>query len=67
MIFTKEHAEYLSLGSLLLGCGGGGNVQQATNSSPFEDLKNLAELRDRGILTEVEYAKLKADCLARIK
>jgi DNA repair protein RecN (Recombination protein N) len=32
MRFTREHAEYLSLGSLLLGCGGGGNVQQGINA-----------------------------------
>ena len=47
--------------------GNGGNVQQAANSSPYEDLKNLAELKERGVLTEEEYTKLKADCLARMK
>ena len=45
----------------------GGNVQQAAKNNPYEDLKNLAELKERGVLTEEEYAKLKADCLARMK
>lgn len=47
--------------------GNGGNVQQAAKNNPYEDLKNLAELKERGVLTEEEYAKLKADCLARMK
>lgn len=49
MIFTKEHAEYLSLGSLLLGCGGGGNVQQGINA--YEAAFRNAE--DRGNKVEI--------------
>ena len=49
MIFTKEHAEYLSLGSLLLGCGGGGNVQQGINA--YEAAFRYAE--ERGSIVEV--------------
>lgn len=34
---------------------------------PYEDLKKLAQLKEQGILTEEEFAKLKADCMERIK
>ena len=47
MIFTREHAEYLSLGSLLLGCGGGGNVQQGINA--YEAAFRNAEERGNNI------------------
>ena len=47
--------------------GNGGNVQQAAKNDPYEDLKNLAALKERGVLTEEEYTKLKADCLAKMK
>ena len=47
MIFTKEHAEYLSLGSLLLGCGGGGNVQQGINA--YEAAFRNAEERGNNV------------------
>ena len=49
MIFTREHAEYLSLGSLLLGCGGGGNVQQGRNA--YEAAFRIAE--EKGNAVEV--------------
>lgn len=32
MAFDRKTAEYLSLGSQLLGCGGGGNIQQGRNA-----------------------------------
>ncbi len=47
MIFTREHAEYLSLGSLLLGCGGGGNVQQGINA--YEAAFRCAEERGNSV------------------
>ena len=47
MKFTREHAEYLSLGSLLLGCGGGGNVQQGINA--YEAAFRNAEERGNSI------------------
>ena len=33
---------------------------------PYEELKKLAQLKEQGILTEEEYAKLKADLLAKM-
>lgn len=41
MILNKTYAEYLSLGSQLLGCGGGGNVQQGVNA--YEAAFRIAE------------------------
>ena len=49
MIFTREHAEHLLLGSLLLGCGGGGNAQQGINA--YEAAFRNAE--ERGSTVEV--------------
>ena len=37
-----------------------------TASDPYEELKKIAELKEQGILTDEEYAKLKVDCLNRI-
>ena len=40
-----------------------------TNSSAqdmYEELKKLAQLRDSGVLDEEEFAKLKADCIAKM-
>lgn len=41
-------------------------AQQVPASDPYEDLKKLAQLKDNGILTEDEYAKMKADCLSKM-
>ncbi len=41
MILNKTHAEYLSYGSQLLGCGGGGNVLQGQNA--YEAAFRIAE------------------------
>ena len=38
----------------------------ATANDPYEELKKIAELKKQGILTEEEYAKLKADCLNKM-
>lgn len=38
----------------------------AAAADPYEELKKLAQLKEQGILTEDEYAKLKADCLAKL-
>ena len=35
-------------------------------NDPYEELKKLAQLKEQGILTEEEYAKLKADWLAKM-
>lgn len=37
-----------------------------TSSNPYEELKQIAKLKEEGILTEEEYAKLKLDCLNKI-
>lgn len=34
--------------------------------NPFEDLEKLAKLHEQGVLTDEEFNKLKADCLAKI-
>lgn len=40
------------------------NLQAATN--PYDDLEKLSKLHTDGILNDEEFAKLKADCLAKI-
>lgn len=35
-------------------------------NDPLEELAKLAKLKEQGILTEEEYTKLKADCLAKM-
>ena len=46
------------------------NMTQQTsavkNTSAFEDLEKLAKLKEQGVLSDEEYNKLKADCLARM-
>lgn len=37
-----------------------------TMNDPYEELKKLAQLKEQGILTDEEYAKLKADWLAKM-
>ena len=39
----------------------------ASQSNPYEDLEKLAALKAQGVLTDEEFAKMKAECLARIK
>lgn len=46
----------------------GTGIQAKTNNSdPYEELRKLAQLRESGILTEEEFNKMKAACLAKIK
>ena len=41
--------------------------KQATNSSdPYEELKKIAQLKEQGVLTEEEFAELKAECMRKI-
>ena len=35
-------------------------------TDPYEELKKIAQLKEQGILTEEEFIKMKADCLAKI-
>lgn len=37
-----------------------------TMNDPYDELKKLAQLKEQGILTDEEYAKLKADWLAKM-
>ena len=39
-------------------------TRQQTN--PYEDLEKLAELHERGVINDEEFAKLKADCLEKM-
>ena len=56
MILNKTYAEYLSLGSQLLGCGGGGNVQQGVNA--YEAAFRIAEENGRQVeMISVEELK----------
>ena len=36
------------------------------SAGPYEQLKKLAQLKEEGILTEEEFAKLKADYLSKL-
>jgi len=47
MIMNRTYAEYLSYGSQLLGCGGGGNVQQGVNA--YEAAFRIAEEKNRQV------------------
>lgn len=40
------------------------SVQQST--SAFDDLEKVAKLYEQGILSDEEYQKMKADCIARM-
>ena len=42
------------------------NKPTPSANDPYEELKKLAQLKEQGILTEEEYAKLKADWLAKM-
>ena len=35
-------------------------------TDPYGDLKKIAELKEQGVISEEEYAKMKADCLAKM-
>ena len=43
-----------------------GSTVQAPATNPYDDLKKIAQLKEQGVITEKEYAKLKADCLAKL-
>lgn len=40
-------------------------IQKPANNA-LDDLEKLAKLKEQGVLTEGEYAKLKTDCLNRM-
>lgn len=39
----------------------------APAADPYEELQKIAQLKEQGIITEEEYAKMKADALAKLK
>ena len=39
---------------------------QANTTDPYDELKKIAQLKEQGIINEEEYAKMKADCLAKL-
>ena len=41
-------------------------VQQQPQTDPYEELKKLTDLYEQGVLTDEEYARLKAECLSRV-
>ena len=41
-------------------------MPKAAATDPYDELKKMAELKNQGVLTEEEYAKMKADCLAKL-
>lgn len=44
----------------------GMNNKPAISNDPYEELKKLAQLKEQGVLTEEEYARLKASCMAKM-
>ena len=38
-----------------------------TMNDPYEELKKIGQLKEQGIITEDEFARMKADCLAKIR
>ncbi len=42
------------------------SAPKANETDPYDELKKMAELKEQGILTEEEYEKMKADCLAKM-
>jgi len=41
-------------------------AQVQSNSSPFEELEKLSKLHEAGILSDEEFTKMKANCLAKM-
>lgn len=41
-------------------------AQAQKSASSYEDLEKIAKLHEQGILSDEEYAKMKADCLAKL-
>lgn len=39
---------------------------KAPAADPYDELKKIAQLKEQGIINEEEYAKMKADCLAKL-
>jgi len=39
----------------------------APTADPYEELKKISQLKEQGIINDEEFAKMKADCLAKMK
>ena len=42
------------------------NAAAPNTTDPYDELKKIAQLKEQGIINEEEYAKMKADCLAKL-
>lgn len=45
---------------------GANSMPATTVTDPYEELKKLAQLKEQGILTEEEFAKMKSNCLRKM-
>ena len=43
------------------------SMRVLTMAAIAEELKKIGQLKEQGIITEEEFAKMKADCLAKIR
>jgi len=49
------------------GCGGGGAEIKATNTTMGQELQDIKQALDQGIITEKEYNRAKKDILKKYK
>ncbi len=64
---SRFFAAALLAASFVVGCGGGGaKVQQSTTTTTMgQELIDLKESHDRGIITDEEYKKAKKEIMNR--
>jgi len=55
----------LGFSSAATGCGGGGAEIQATNTTMGEELHDIKQAFDQGIITKKEYERAKKDILKK--
>lgn len=54
-------------GSSYADAPGAGAASAPSTADPYESLKKLSELKEKGLIDEDEFAKMKADLLTKIK